>query len=84
MGDVVAEGHLGHGVHRQVSRTAALDLERTDFGLFQCMFGRDPWEAVLKGQWVPGRLDVLQGENLKGSWANCPHVLKDEPADGHD
>lgn len=70
-------------VRRQVSRTAALDLQRADFGLFRRMFDRDPWEAVLKGI-GPGRLDVLQGENLKGSGANCPHMLKDEPTNGPD
>lgn len=50
MGDVVAEDNLQHSVHvmidfstirevrRHISRTAALDLERTDFGLFRCVF----------------------------------------------
>lgn len=63
VGDV-AGGCLGHGVHvmvdlsiiselrRQVSRTAALDLERAGFGLFRSMFDRDSWEPVLKGSGV--------------------------------
>jgi len=27
-----------------------------------------------------GRLDVLQGGSLKGTGADCPHVLQDKPA----
>ena len=31
------------------SRTATLDFQRTDFGLFQPMVERVPWEVVLEG-----------------------------------
>ena len=34
---------------RGVSRTATLDFQRTDFGLFQPMVERVPWEVVLEG-----------------------------------
>lgn len=86
MSAVVAEGLFRHSVHviisiiravrRQVSRIAALDLQRADFGLFR---RQRPLGGSPAGQWGPGMLDVLQGEHLKGSRANCPHVLKDEP-----
>ncbi|KAK4815488.1 LOW QUALITY PROTEIN: hypothetical protein QYF61_003024 [Mycteria americana] len=33
-----------------------------------------------EGQRSPGRLDILQEGNLKGTRAGCPHVPKDEPA----
>jgi len=57
-------GHLGHSHHemiefmipeevrRGLSRTAALDFQRADFGLFKRLVGRVPWEAVLKGKGV--------------------------------
>ena len=64
VGDVTVVGRLGHSDHkmiefliigevrRGVSRTATLDLQRADFGLFRRLIGRVPWEAVPKGEGV--------------------------------
>lgn len=52
LGTVFIDFSIIREVRRQVSRTAALDVERTDFALFRCMFDRDPWEAVLKSNGV--------------------------------
>ena len=35
-------------VRRGISRTAALDFQRADFGLLRRLVERVPWEAVLK------------------------------------
>lgn len=35
---------------KEVSRTAILDFQREDFGLFRDLVDRVPWEAVLKGK----------------------------------
>ena len=62
VGDVMAGGCLGHSGHRMkeflilgevmrgVSRTATLDFQRADFGLFRSLVDRVPWEAILKGR----------------------------------
>ncbi|KAK4826796.1 hypothetical protein QYF61_011604, partial [Mycteria americana] len=41
---------------------------------------RSPLGGSPEGQRSPGRLDILQEGNLKGTGAGCPHVPKDEPA----
>ena len=60
-GDVMAGGHLGHSdlemiefsidreVRRGLSRTATLEFQRADFGLFRGLADKVPWEAVLQG-----------------------------------
>jgi len=39
-------------VRRGVCRTATLDFQRADFGLFRRLIDRVPWEAVLRGKGV--------------------------------
>lgn len=62
---MTVRGHLGHSRHeiieflilgevrREASRTAALDVQRADFGLFSGLVKRVPLEPVLrdKGVW---------------------------------
>lgn len=43
-------------------------LNRTDSGLFRRQIDRVPWDSP-EGQRSPGRLDVLQETNLKGTGA---------------
>lgn len=65
-----------------VSRTTPLDFWRTDFSLFSRLVDSLPIDSQRgssEGQMSPGRLDVLQEQNLKGSGAGCPHVPKDKP-----
>ena len=61
VGDVKVGGCLGQSDHemidfstsveaqRGVSRTATLDFQRAEFGLFQTVVERVPWEVVLEG-----------------------------------
>ena len=43
-----------------VSKTTTLDFRRANFGLFEALVERVPWETVLKGKGVQeGRTDVL-------------------------
>lgn len=49
-----------------MSRAAALDFQRAEFGLFGNLVDRVPWEAGPEGQKSPWGLDDLQG-NLKGA-----------------
>ncbi|PKU32709.1 proline-rich basic protein 1 [Limosa lapponica baueri] len=64
VGAVTVGGCLGHSDHeiiefsilrearRGASRTAIMDFQRTDFGLFKSLLDRVPWEAGLKGKGV--------------------------------
>lgn len=50
---------------RVVTRTATLDFQRADFGLFRELVERVPWEAVLKGEGVKGGWTFFNKEILK-------------------
>ncbi|GAB0186634.1 hypothetical protein GRJ2_001128700 [Grus japonensis] len=77
VGNVMVGGHLGHSHHemieflilgevkRRVSRTATLDFQRADFGLFRRLVDRVPWEAVLKGKGVQEGWTFFKKEILK-------------------
>ena len=77
VGDVMVGGHPGHSDHkmteflilgevrRGVSRTAALDMRRADFGLFGSLVDRVPWEAILKGIGVQEGWTFFKKEILK-------------------
>jgi len=64
VGDVTVGGHLWHSNHKMteflmleevrmgVSRTATLDLWRSNIFLFRSLIDRVPWEAFLKGKGV--------------------------------
>ena len=54
------------GVRRTAGRTATLDFQRADFGLFRSLVDRVPWEAVLKGKGVQeGWTSLFKKEILK-------------------
>jgi len=75
--DVVVGGCLGHSDHkmteffilgevrREVSRTATLDFQRAEFGLFRSLVDRSPWVAVLKGEGVQEGWTFFKKEILK-------------------
>ncbi|KAK4818201.1 hypothetical protein QYF61_008585 [Mycteria americana] len=75
--NVTVGGFLGHSNHKMiellilgevrkgVSRTAALDFRRADFGLFRRLVIRVPWEAVLKGKGVQEGWTFFKKEILK-------------------
>ncbi|KAK4827898.1 LOW QUALITY PROTEIN: hypothetical protein QYF61_022321 [Mycteria americana] len=77
VGDVMVGGCLGHSDHERIeflilgeerrgaSRTAALDFQRADFGLFRRPVDRVPWEAVLKGKGVQEGWTFFKKEILK-------------------
>ncbi|KAK4830740.1 hypothetical protein QYF61_013190 [Mycteria americana] len=48
-----------------VKRTATLDFQRADFGLFRSLVDRVPWEAVLKGKGVQEDWTFFKKEILK-------------------
>ncbi|KAK4827572.1 hypothetical protein QYF61_019196 [Mycteria americana] len=52
-------------VRRGVSRTAILDFQRADFGLFRRPVDRVPWEAVVKGKGVQEGWTFFKKEILK-------------------
>ncbi|PKU29698.1 adaptin ear-binding coat-associated protein 1 [Limosa lapponica baueri] len=64
VGYVMVGGRLGHSAHemkefsvlrearREASRTAIMDFQKADFGLFKILLDRVPWEAALKGKGV--------------------------------
>lgn len=64
VGDVEVGNCLGQNDHKMVefsilgevrrglSKTATLDLRRTDFELFRTLAGKVPWESFLKGRVV--------------------------------
>jgi len=73
--DVMVGGCLGHSDQetivfiswrkRGVSRTATLDFQRADFGLFRNMVDRVPWEAVLEGKGLQEGWTLFKEEVLK-------------------
>ena len=78
VGNVMVGGRLGPFCHhkmtefwiqgevrRGISRTAALDFWRADFGLFRRLVDRVPWEAVLKGKGVQEGWTFFKKEILK-------------------
>ncbi|KAK4829846.1 hypothetical protein QYF61_006856 [Mycteria americana] len=50
---------------RGVSKTATLDFQRADFGLFRRLVERVPWEAALKGKGVQEGWTFFKEEVLK-------------------
>lgn len=54
-----------------------MDFWKAHFGQFRIVVERIPWDTVLKNR-VTERLDILQNENLTGTRAHCPLMLKDE------
>ena len=89
---VVVGGHLGHSNHemtelsihgevrRWVSKTATLNLQRGDFGLFRRLIDRVAWEAGLTDKGVQEGWIFFKKEVLKGARAGRFHVPKDELA----
>ncbi|KAK4832087.1 hypothetical protein QYF61_020702 [Mycteria americana] len=58
------------GAARGVSKTATLDFQRADFGLFRTLVERVPWEAALKGKGVREGWTFFKEEVLKAQeWA---------------
>ncbi|KAK4828050.1 hypothetical protein QYF61_023088 [Mycteria americana] len=68
---------LIHGeVRRGVSKTAALDFRRADFGLFRRLVERVPWEAALKGKGVQEGWTFFKEEVLKAQEQAVPRCRK--------
>ncbi|KAK4832459.1 hypothetical protein QYF61_023506 [Mycteria americana] len=61
---------------RGVSRTATLDFQRADFGLFGRLVDRVPWEAVLKGKGVQEGWTFFKEEVLKAQEQAVPRCRK--------
>ena len=91
VGDVTVGGHLGHSNHKTIVfyswRSKESSQQNCYLGLLEGRLWpvKEPgWQSPLggspEGQRSPGRLDILQEGNLKGTGAGHPHVLKDEPA----
>ena len=88
VGDVMVGGRLGHSNHeriefsilgeirRGISRTATLDFQRADFGLFRGLVDRVPWEAVLKGKGVQEGWTFFKKEILKAQEQAIPRCQK--------
>jgi len=84
VGDVMAGGRLGHSYHkmieflilgevrRGVSRTATLDFQRADFGLFRSLVDRVPREAILKGKAVQEGWTLFKKEVFKAQEQAVP------------
>ncbi|PKU40554.1 rna-directed dna polymerase from mobile element jockey-like [Limosa lapponica baueri] len=84
VGDVTVGGHLGYRdremieflilreVRRGVSRTAIMDFQRADFGLFKSLLDRVPWEAALKGKGVQEGWTFFREEVLKAQQQAVP------------
>lgn len=87
LGDVIGEGHLRHGEHkitafsigearRGVSRTATLDFQRAEFGLFRRLVDGIPWEADLKSKrvqegWTVFKKEILQEQEQDQASPMC-------------
>ncbi|KAK4810025.1 LOW QUALITY PROTEIN: hypothetical protein QYF61_005088 [Mycteria americana] len=64
---------LIHGeAARGVSRTATLDFQRVDFGLFRRLVDRVPWEAALMGKGVQEGWTFFKEEVLKAQERAVP------------
>ncbi|KAK4831113.1 hypothetical protein QYF61_015416 [Mycteria americana] len=85
---VTVGGRLGQSDHemieflirgeaaRGVSKTAALDFRRADFGLFRRLVERLPWEAALKGKGVQEGWTFFKEEVLKAQERAVPRCRK--------
>ena len=67
---------LGEERRGGVSRTAALDFRRADFGLFRTLVERVPWEAVLKGRGVREGWSFFRKKILKAQEQAIPMCRK--------
>ncbi|KAK4821662.1 LOW QUALITY PROTEIN: hypothetical protein QYF61_027130 [Mycteria americana] len=77
-------------VRSGIIRTATLDFQRADFGLFRRLVDRVPWEAVLKGKGVQEGWTFFKEEVLKAQdqavpvcqktswWGRLPALLNRE------
>ncbi|KAK4819007.1 hypothetical protein QYF61_024123 [Mycteria americana] len=63
-------------VRRGVSRTATLDFQRADLGLFRSLVDRVPWEAVLKGKGFQEGWTFFKKEILKAQEQAIPMCRK--------
>ncbi|PKU29997.1 hypothetical protein llap_19699 [Limosa lapponica baueri] len=84
VGDVTVGDCLGHSdyemiefsvlreARRGASRTATMDLQRADFGLFKNLLDRAPWEAALKGKGVQEGWTCFKEEVLKAQEQAVP------------
>ncbi|KAK4825574.1 LOW QUALITY PROTEIN: hypothetical protein QYF61_000573 [Mycteria americana] len=85
---VMVGGRLGQSDHkmieflicgeaaRGISRTATLDFQRADFGLFRRLVERVPWEAALKGKGVQEGWTFFKEEVLKAQERAVPRCRK--------
>ncbi|KAK4815791.1 hypothetical protein QYF61_007231 [Mycteria americana] len=74
---VIRISEVGEGiVRRGVSRTATLDFQRADFGLFRRLVERVPWEAALKGKGVQEGWTFFKEEVLKAQEQAVPTSRK--------
>ncbi|KAK4821107.1 hypothetical protein QYF61_013445 [Mycteria americana] len=85
---VMVGGHLGQSHHetidfsilgevrRGVSRSATLDFQRADFGLFRRLVDRVLWEAALKGKGVQEGWTFFKEEVLKAQDQDVPRCRK--------
>ncbi|KAK4827403.1 hypothetical protein QYF61_017808 [Mycteria americana] len=68
---------LIHGeAARGVSKTATLDFQRADFGLFRRLVERVPWEAALMGKGVQEGWTFFKEEVLKAQERAVPRCRK--------
>ena len=58
------------------TRSATLDFQRADFGLFQTMFERVPWEAALEGMGAQEGWEYFKEVILKVQ--DHPQVMEDD------
>ena len=73
----MAEFSILGEVRRAISKTAALDFQRTDSELFRTQSGKIPWDSVLKGKVVQEGCTLLKREVLQVQEQAVP---QDEPA----
>ncbi|KAK4822089.1 hypothetical protein QYF61_009726 [Mycteria americana] len=64
------------GVRRGLCKTATLDFQRADFGLFRRLVDRVPWEAALKGKGVQEGWTFFKEEVLKAQERAVPMCRK--------
>ncbi|KAK4830875.1 LOW QUALITY PROTEIN: hypothetical protein QYF61_013804 [Mycteria americana] len=64
------------GVTRGGTRTATLDFQRADFGLFRRLVERVPWEAARKGKGVQEGWTFFKEEDLKAQERAVPRCRK--------
>ncbi|KAK4832410.1 hypothetical protein QYF61_022545 [Mycteria americana] len=88
VGDVMVGSRLGHNNHemiefliigevrRGISRTATLDFQRADFGLFRGLVDKVPWDTVLKGKEVLEDWTFFKKKILKAQEQAIPMCQK--------